>query len=75
MYYSYKCPYCGKLFFTEESNKYRAAEYLFDGIKQHQKDYGEDAKEYTMDDARSIEVNQIYSEMQAHDDRPYGHEI
>lgn len=72
MYYSHPCPYCSKVFFTELSNRTHAAQTLYEGIKEHQRRYGEDAKEHTMDQAPSIEINQIYREMTQLDEKPYG---
>ena len=72
MYYSHPCPYCGRLFMTEHSNKTRAAQALYDGIKQHQKDYDEDRKEYTMDEDPRTEVNQMYKSMSETEERPGG---
>lgn len=72
MYYSHKCTYCSKVFYTEESNKSRAAQLLYEGIKKHLIEYGEDDKEYQMDEAPRIEINQMYAEMTESEERPYG---
>jgi len=72
MYYSHRCSYCSKVFFTEVQNKSQAAEVLYRGIKQHLKEYGEDHKEYEFDEDSSIEVNQMYSAMEESEERPAG---
>ncbi len=72
MYYSYTCTYCGRLFYTFNDNKEAAANTLYDGIKSHLKEYGEDEKEHQLDDGRTLDTSQIYSEMSGYDDEPSG---
>ncbi|MBI5123697.1 hypothetical protein HZA75_07600 [Candidatus Roizmanbacteria bacterium] len=63
MYYSYKCTYCGRLFYTYSTNKEAASHILYKTIKQHLIDYDEDKKEYEMDDGEAADSDQIYYEM------------
>lgn len=72
MYYSHKCSYCSKLFYTYHSNKNAAAKQLYQGIKQHLIDYDEDRKEYEFDEHPSIEASQMYREMVESDHKPAG---
>jgi hypothetical protein len=72
MYYSFKCTYCGRLFYTYNFNKQRASEDLYSTIKQHLIETGEDDKEYEMDDGATEDSNQIYAEMTVSDHRPAG---
>ena len=72
MYYSRRCSYCGKVFFTEVSNRSAAAKALYEGIKKHLIEYGEDHKEYQFDEDPSIEVSQMYNEMSENEERPAG---
>lgn len=72
MYYSHTCSYCGKLFYTYNENKEAAAQVLFDGIKKHLIEYGEDHKEYQFDKDPSVEIDEMYYEMHEQQDDPYG---
>jgi hypothetical protein len=73
MYYSFPCPYCRRLFYTYTNNKHQAASTLYYGIKRHQKEYGEDEKEHTLDDEYiTTEINRIYTRLNASDDEPSG---
>ena len=63
MYYSHSCSYCTKIFFTYHSNKESAAKTLFEGIKKHLAEYGEDHKEYMFDEDPDIEIDQMYYAM------------
>jgi hypothetical protein len=72
MYYQYPCPYCGKVFFTHNTNKEQAAEILFHGIKKHQAEYGEDEREHTMDEGEHHEVNQMYQAITGTTEAPSG---
>lgn len=72
MYYSDKCPYCGKIFYVFNDNKEAASHTLYTGIKQHQAEYDEDRKEYTMDEGEEKESNEIYSEMTESNEPPAG---
>ena len=60
MYYSYKCTYCGRLFYTYSVSKEDASAILYKAIKQHLTDYNEDHKEYEMDDGAQADSDQIY---------------
>ena len=64
MYYTYKCPYCGREFYTYSNLREDASHVLYKAIKQHLIDYGEDRKEYEMDEGEQIESDQIYAGMQ-----------
>lgn len=64
MYYTRKCSYCLKMFYTFHDNKEYAAKILYQGIKKHLKDYGEDDREYEFDDYPENEENQMYYEME-----------
>ncbi len=75
MYYSHRCSYCAKTFFVYDTNKSRAAKKLYEGIKKHLIDYGEDHKEYEFDEDPSIEANQMYNSMSESEDKPYGYEV
>lgn len=75
MYYSHRCSYCTKVFYTYDSDRYRAARKLYEGIKQHLIEYGEDHKEYQFDEDPSIEAKQMYNAMRESQDEPYGYEV
>jgi hypothetical protein len=60
MYYTHKCSYCSRVFYTYNDNKEAAAHTLFVGIKKHLVDYGEDHKEYEFDDEHQTEVDEMY---------------
>lgn len=70
MYYSHSCTYCTKVFYTYHNRKEQAAEILFIGIKAHLIDYGEDHKEYEMDDDPKVEINEMYYAMMEHKEAP-----
>lgn len=72
MYYSYPCPYCGKVFYTFNTNREQASHTLYQSIKQHLIDYNEDHKEYEMDDGEQADSNQIYSGMSESNEPPAG---
>lgn len=72
MYYSHACSYCSKVFYTYNENKEQAAKTLYEGIKQHLKDYDEDHKEYQFDEAPEIEANQMYKAMNESSAPPSG---
>jgi hypothetical protein len=72
MYYSFNCTYCGRVFYTFNENKETAANTLYDSVKAHLKEYGEDEKEYEMDDGHQMDTDQIYSEMNGFDEAPTG---
>jgi hypothetical protein len=72
MYYSFPCTYCGRLFYTYNGNKESAATTLYNGVKQHLKEYDEDRKEYEMDDGPTLDIEQIYHEASSANDRPSG---
>lgn len=60
MYYSHKCSYCSKVFYTYNSSKEVAAHILYTGIKKHLAEYNEDHKEYQFDDHPDTEVDEMY---------------
>lgn len=72
MYYKHACSWCAKIFYTYHDSREGAARKLFEGIKRHLVEYGEDHKEYQFDEAPSIEVNQMYYAMSESTDKPYG---
>lgn len=72
MYYTYPCPYCGKIFYTYNKNKEQASHVLYNGIKQHLIDYKEDEKEYEMDDGEQMDSDQIYYGMKELSYAPVG---
>jgi hypothetical protein len=72
MYYSYPCPYCGKIFYTYNQNKEQASHVLYNGIKQHLIDYKEDEKEYELDDGEKIDSDKIYAQMREAKYAPVG---
>lgn len=73
MYYSHACSYCLKIFYTYNSSKQGAATVLFEGIKKHLVEYGEDHKEYQFDEDPEIEINQMYYAMIESEEEPRGH--
>ena len=76
MYYSTKCSYCSRLFYTFNEDKYQAAIALYNGIKQHLIDYDEDRKEHEFDDGQEIDSNEIYKTMaESNEPPPGGYEI
>jgi len=60
------------LFYAYDDNKTHAAQRLYEGIKAHLKEYGEDHKEYEFDEDPSIEVNQMYKSMEETEEEPAG---
>lgn len=60
MYYSHKCSYCTRVFYTFSSSKELAAKTLYHGIKKHLIEYDEDHKEYDFDDGVEIDTNEVY---------------
>lgn len=72
MYYSFECSYCSKLFFTFNKNRSGAARDLYEGIKSHLIEYGEDRKEYEFDEHPDIEQSQMYDLMRESEDKPNG---
>ncbi|MEK6861497.1 MAG: hypothetical protein AABY07_05995 [Nanoarchaeota archaeon] len=63
MYYSHKCSYCSKVFYTYNTNKEYASRALYYGIKKHLIEYNEDHKEYKFDDGPKIDSNEVYANM------------
>jgi hypothetical protein len=63
MYYSYPCSHCSKIFYTYNNDKELAAQTLYQGIKQHLIDEGEDDKETKFDETPENVTNEIYTEM------------
>lgn len=72
MYYTFKCTYCGRLFYTYNSSKEQASVILYRTIKKHLSDYDEDKKEYEMDDGEKIDTDQIYYTMTGSNEAPPG---
>ncbi len=72
MYYSFKCTYCGRVFYTYDSSRERASDTLYYSIKKHLIDSDEDRKEYEMDDGTRADSDQIYAGMQESKDIPAG---
>lgn len=72
MYYSRKCTYCNKVFYTFSDNKEQAASILYNGIKQHLTEYDEDRREYELDDGPKTDTDQIYYEAAESEDPPTG---
>ncbi len=72
MYYTHACSYCTKIFYTYHSNKEAAAKVLFEGIKSHLIEYGEDHKEYLFDEDPKIEIDQMYYAMIEYEEKPDG---
>lgn len=72
MYYSHKCSYCTKIFYTFHISKEQAAKKLYHGIKQHLIEYDEDHKEYEFDDGERIDINQVYYAATESNDPPSG---
>jgi hypothetical protein len=72
MYYSHQCSYCHKVFYTYDTDKHRAAETLYYGIKDHLVHYDEDDKEHEFDDGPSTDTQEVYSNMSESSDPPSG---
>jgi hypothetical protein len=73
MYYSYTCPYCGRLFYVFNDSKDEAAKELFDGIKKHEEEYGEDTKDGTLTEYDpETEADMIYEKIQGSETIPSG---
>lgn len=72
MYYSHKCSYCSKVFYTFNSSKEYASRALYHGIKKHLIDYNEDHKEYRFDDGPKTDSNEVYAAMTESTSAPSG---
>jgi hypothetical protein len=72
MYYSLPCSYCGRVFYTYQSNREHAAEILYKSIKKHLIDYNEDDKEHHFDEHPDIEIDQAYHEVHESSSPPPG---
>ena len=73
MYYSYRCSYCSRLFYTYSSSRNWAASTLYYGIKNHLIHYNnEDHKEYEFDDHPQIEIRDMYKYMTEQSTKPAG---
>lgn len=72
MYYSHRCSYCTKVFYTFNDNKEQASRALYAAIKKHLQDYDEDHKEYKFDDGPQQDSNEIYAEMTESNTKPAG---
>jgi len=73
MYYSYNCPYCGKTFYVFSDNKDEASKELFEGIKKHEEEYGEDKKDSTLTEYDpGTEEDMIYEKIEGSETIPSG---
>jgi hypothetical protein len=72
MYYSFPCPYCSKVYYTFNDSKETAASTLYNGIKQHLTEYGEDDKEHQLDDGPSADTDEIYNALAESNEPPAG---
>ena len=72
MYYVHPCSYCNKVFYVYRTDKMQAAEALYQGIKSHLIEWGEDDREYEFDDYPEKEINQMYYSMKEMNDPPHG---
>ncbi len=72
MYYSYPCPYCSKVFYTFNDDKWAAATALYNCIKKHLADYGEDNKEHKLDYSPEIDIKMIHEQMTESNAAPAG---
>lgn len=73
MYFSYKCPYCSKLFYVYNDSKEEAAKALYAGIDSHEKQYGEDTKDYVLHEYDAeTETNMIYDTVEETEEIPSG---
>ena len=70
MYYARQCSYCSKVFYTYNDNQEEAARILYNGIKKHLIEYGEDDREYEFDEYPEKEENQMYYEMKEMSEPP-----
>jgi len=72
MYYSHTCPACGKVFYTFSDDKELAAQTLYAGIKEHEKEYSEAEKDTSLYHGETQDTNQIYSEITEGNEAPSG---
>ena len=72
MYYSHRCSYCTKIFYTHNDSKHQASKILYREIKKHIIDYNEDHKEYDFDDGEKIDSNEVYSAISETNHPPAG---
>lgn len=72
MYYTYRCTYCQRAFYTFDRNKHHASVTLYRAVKHHLIEYGEDHKEHEMDDGEVEDSQQIYLEMTESPVEPHG---
>ena len=73
MYYSYNCPYCQRLFYVFSESKEEASKELFNGIDEHEKQYGEDTKDNILHEYdEGTEENMIYGALQESEELPSG---
>lgn len=70
MYYIRSCTYCSKVFYTYQDRKEDAAKVLYEGLKKHLTEWGEDHKEYELDEAPEIEIDQMYYEVIESEEEP-----
>lgn len=72
MYYTFKCTYCGRAFYTYDRNRHHASVTLYRAVKNHLIEYNEDHKEHEMDDGEQEDSNQIFAEMKETATPPVG---
>jgi hypothetical protein len=60
------------MFYTYHESREGASKVLYEGIKSHLVEYGEDHKEYMFDEDPEVEVNQMYYAMLEHNEEPQG---
>lgn len=72
MYYSYRCSYCSRVFYTFNDDKTQASRKLYSAIKQHLIDYDEDRKESEFDGGKEIDSNEVYAAIGEYSERPSG---
>lgn len=73
MYYSYNCPACSKIFYVFDDSKEDASKKLFEGLKSHEHEYGEDQKDTTLTQYdEGTEENMIYGAVQESNEIPPG---
>lgn len=72
MYYSHACPVCGKVFYSFNDDRYKAADALAAGIKQHLIDYNEDDRETDFDYGQSFNAKYVSERMAQSESVPPG---
>ena len=73
MYYSYSCPACSKVFYVFDDSREDAAKKLFEGLKNHEHEYGEDQKDATLTEYNEeTEEDMIYEAIKGSEEIPPG---